>query len=65
MLDARSCNAFNVPRWRGDLRHALVLVHEAIRSRGIPTARALAQRTGLSLVEAGQVIGKATGCRRG
>lgn len=65
MLDARACNAFNVPRWRGCRRHALALVREALRARRMLTGRALAQRTGLSLADAGQVIAQAMGNDRG
>ena len=65
MLDARACNAFNVPRWRRCPRHARALVRDALAQRRIPTARALAQRTGLSLAAAGQVIGRVAGFSRG
>lgn len=65
MLDARGCNAFNVPRWQASREQALALAREGLQQRRLPTGRALAQRTGLTLAEAGQVIALVLGVGRG
>lgn len=62
MLDARSCNAFNQPPRELPV---LAQVRELIRAGVIPTGQELARRSGLSLDEAGQVIGQALELRRG
>lgn len=62
MLDARRCNAFNQPQREPDV---LTQVRELVRAGVIPTGQELARRSGLSLGEAGQVIGQALELRRG
>lgn len=64
MLDARRCNAFNLP-WPAPRPSALELLRANMRTGRLPTGRHLAAVTGLPIEAASRLISDEMSATRG